>query len=64
VVFERRFSDDGLQPQSWRSNSIELKMLKQPMKMQGPGCDKRKLVVSPSEVKESAEGTGKIRHTL
>jgi hypothetical protein len=43
-VFERRFSDKGLHPQSWRS--------------------KRRLEASPSEVKESAERTGKIRHTL
>ncbi|PNY09772.1 hypothetical protein L195_g006329 [Trifolium pratense] len=64
VVFERRFNDKGLQPRLWRSNSIELKMLNQQMKMQGPGCDKRRLEVSPSQVKESAEGTGKIRHTL
>jgi hypothetical protein len=39
-------------------------MLKQPMKMQRPGCDKRRVEAPPSKFKESAEGTGKISHTL
>lgn len=39
-------------------------MLKQPTKMQRPGCDKRRVEALPSKFKESAEGTGKIRHTL
>lgn len=42
----------------------DLKILKQPMKMQGSGCDKRRVEVPPSEVKESAEGTWKINHAL
>lgn len=32
--------------------------------MQRPGCDNRRVEAPPSKFKESAEGTGKISHTL